>query len=89
MLHLTLRDKPAALRAFEEAVRIAEGGEALPSTLASARFQLAKSLWSTRKQRERARSLAEAAAAAFAELPEQKYGEAARKASAWAASHRP
>jgi tetratricopeptide (TPR) repeat protein len=70
----------------ERAVSICESSEASPDLLAHARFVLAQALWPDHVQRPRARTLAEQARNAYAELGESHRHELAQ-VEAWLEAH--
>lgn len=75
-----------AVEALEQGLRVAEKVPDEPESLGVSRFALARALWDTRRsERTRARSLAVAARAIYAQLPEKKTELAA--VDAWITEH--
>ena len=81
------RDLATARRHAERAVSILEGDHAEPTSLAPARFLLARALWPDRAERARARTLAEQARQTWTEAGPD-YDDERRKAEGWLATHR-
>jgi hypothetical protein len=85
--YLGLGQDRVARERLERALQLAEPQEADPVILATVRLSLAKSLWRTGSDRNRARTLAQAARDATAPLG--KRGERmARRTTEWLASLR-
>jgi ribosomal protein S9 len=68
------------------AVRVREAGGVPAGQLAASRFVLARALWESRQDRERARALARQAADSYAELGASK-ADALAEVEAWLAEH--
>lgn len=85
-LHQLERQPDEAIQAYEQGLRAAEKSPDEPGSLGACRFALARALWETRRsERARARSLATAARAAYAQVPEKKTELAA--VDAWLTEH--
>jgi hypothetical protein len=70
----------------ERSVKVREAGGAPAELLAESRFVLARALWESRQDRERARALARQAAGAYAEAGASQ-AEALVEVEAWLGKH--
>jgi eukaryotic-like serine/threonine-protein kinase len=82
--YLDLREPLEARPRLERALRLLEASKGDPSKVAWTRFQLARALWDTRSDRERAIVMAEQSRASLFEMGKAKRGML-RKVDAWLA----